>query len=64
MKTVQLGYQLHTETAERVLVASTGEVFSEGRWTQPTGAVVPLARSFDRWCDVPAAWLGGCPWWR
>lgn len=53
---------------ERTLVDSEGKVYvpSEGRWfgggsvpPTPTGPV------YERWSDVPAAWLGiGCVYFR
>lgn len=58
--TVQRGYM----GQDRVLVASDGRVFRGGEWAHPDTQVVKVPGVYERWCDVPAAWLGGCPYWR
>jgi hypothetical protein len=63
--TVQRGYLMDQDNASRVLVDSRGQVYAEGAWFIPVGSrVVTVPGTYDRWMDVPEAWLGHAPWWR
>lgn len=51
--------------SERTLVDSQGRVFLDGMWMTGNFPVVRVPGStYDRWCDVPFAWVGACPYFR
>lgn len=58
-------YLFSERGAQRVIAASSGLVYLPQikRWVSPAGEVVTV-REYDRWCDVPRAWVGHLPWWR
>lgn len=67
MKTVgvQRAYVLGV-TTERAIAHVNGEVYTPERgWHIPTAVVVtvPGGVVYERWSDVPHAWLGCTPWW-
>lgn len=51
--------------SRRVLVHSNGRVFDGHTWIEPQGTVtLHPGDAFERWVDVPAAWLGKTVWWK
>lgn len=62
--TVQLAYHTEANQTQRVLKDSQGRVFIPGEgWTLPRGHVVAERPIYERWADVPAAWVGAVPYW-
>ncbi len=66
--TVQLAYTLEAGRAERVIASSEGEVYTPERgWESAERVQVipePGRPVYERWADVPAAWIGAVPYWR
>lgn len=65
--TAQRAYVFDAGKAQRVIATSKGEVYTPGEgWSKPVEVqVVKVPGIYDRWSDVPAAWLGGpLPWWK
>jgi hypothetical protein len=61
--TVQKAYVFGTT---RALVDSKGRVYvpQQGWVTMPDNEIKRVAGpAYEKWSDVPAAWLGGCPYW-
>jgi hypothetical protein len=52
--------------AQRVLVDARGLVFSVANgWARPSGQpLIVRGEVYERWQDVPFAWVGGVPFWR
>ena len=65
--TVQKAYVLDESGIARTLVDSNGRIYvPRAGWIErPNWQVsrVP-GPAYERWCDVPSAWLGGCPFFR
>ncbi len=66
-KSVALAYLQSEGKVQRTLQDSLGNVFlpESGSWTYPRGEVTLAAGAgYDRWVDVPRAWLGVQPFWK
>lgn len=67
-RTVRRAYFLRAGKGVRVIADSRGQVFfpNTREWHTPTAGaqVVPVGQRYERWCDVPQAWLGYTPWWK
>jgi hypothetical protein len=50
--------------SERVLVDSYGRVFRGGMWVPVDGEIIREGERYERWVDVPFAWIGCVPYWR
>lgn len=51
--------------SERVLRNSNGEVWTAGKgWVRAVVPTVTVGAPYERWSDVPASWIGGCPYFR
>lgn len=64
--TVQRAYLINGSNAARVLADSHGQVFLPGTgWTRASGTVhlVPGGNVYERWSDVPFAWVDAVPYW-
>ena len=64
--TVQKAYIVTGNQTQRTILKSDGLVYvpREG-WALPSGDVVPAyGECYDRWNDVPAAWMGFQAWWK
>lgn len=62
---VQRAYMVGSRAAERVLAADDGRVYLPRLevWTSsPLGDVVRTGEVFERWVDVPSAWVGHAVW--
>lgn len=57
-------YLFSAGEAKRVLLSNRGKVFAGKDWEDPNGKVVSTGDVYERWSDVPFAWMGGTPWWR
>lgn len=57
--TVQRAYT----SAGRVLVDNDGRVYAGIDWTESRGPVHRVGETYERWVDVPFAWLGYVPYW-
>lgn len=65
--TVRRAYVTNTAgETRRSLVDNRGRVNLGDDWypVMPADRVVPVGPVLERWVDVPAAWLGVCPWFR
>jgi hypothetical protein len=62
--TVRKAYVVVGSEAQRVLANSRGEVYTHAAgWTKPAGVVLSEGPVYERWMDVPEAWLGHVAWW-
>ncbi len=50
--------------SQAALLHSQGMVYVKGQWAPAPADVVTVPGRYERWCDVPAAWLGHTPWWK
>jgi hypothetical protein len=63
--TVQLAYQTTETQTQRVLADSEGRIYVPGEgWTHARGRIEAFGAPFERWSDVPSAWMDGCVYWK
>lgn len=64
--TASRAYLKSGDSMTRVVVTTAGQVFgATGVEVQPVGEVIRVALPYERWSDVPAAWLNGVQaWWK
>lgn len=60
-------YIITENKAYKTLLDSHGKVYAKAvrAWVEPTvGKVIAVPGHYERWVDVPRAWLGHQPYWR
>jgi hypothetical protein len=62
--TVVRAYMSDGQQMQRVLADSRGNVYVGKEWTRPTGQLIPVRGIYERWSDVPEAWIGHVPFWK
>jgi hypothetical protein len=50
-------------SGKRVLVNAAGQVFAGKEWAMPAERPQRIAPEYERWKDVPQAWIGVVPFW-